>query len=282
MFSQFLARQNGGTYVSRHPASTKSAAEPVQAHKISRKSPIIGVLGAKGGVGATTIALNLTAALSADSNGAMLIDANLQQPDAAVMLGLESKYGLLDLLERRADVDANIVNACSMRFSASLSCRMITPPTTGAATAPLHASDIANCLPSWRDAADAWVVDLPRYLDKHLVMLMDRCDVVCLVVEPTITALNAAKRWQQIFTELEYPDEKIVVVVNRWGGKVKLVEKQLQNLPQFADCAKVPNAYELTELACTRGEPAIAIDARAPYSVAIKKLAKELLENNHG
>src|SRR5690606_36824899 len=50
-------------------------------------APVIGILGAKGGVGSTTIAINLAATMIGEGLDAPLADLNLQQPDVALMLG---------------------------------------------------------------------------------------------------------------------------------------------------------------------------------------------------
>src|SRR5436305_831516 len=81
-----------------------------------RKAPVIGVLGVKGGVGATTIAVNLAFAMSKRFGSATLIDANLQQPDTALMLGRESNYSLIDLMQRQ-ELSREVFDACCIDAS---------------------------------------------------------------------------------------------------------------------------------------------------------------------
>src|SRR5438105_3154382 len=73
------------------PAAERSPGVPLpkapSQQTVVRKAPVIGVLGVKGGAGATTIAINLAFAMSKRYGSATLIDANLQQPDTAAMLG---------------------------------------------------------------------------------------------------------------------------------------------------------------------------------------------------
>lgn len=63
--------------------------------------PRITVLGGKGGVGATTLAVNLSLALVRQGRRTVLIDANLQQPDIASHCQLEDKDSLPDVLSGR-------------------------------------------------------------------------------------------------------------------------------------------------------------------------------------
>lgn len=66
--------------------------------------PLITVLGGKGGVGATTIAVNLTVAIAAQGRRAVLVDANLQQPDVATQCRLDQTDTLTDVLSGRRTV----------------------------------------------------------------------------------------------------------------------------------------------------------------------------------
>ncbi len=66
--------------------------------------PLVTVLGGKGGVGATTIAVNLAVAIARHGRRVVLVDANLQQPDIATQCRLEDKDTLTDVLDGRRTV----------------------------------------------------------------------------------------------------------------------------------------------------------------------------------
>lgn len=248
------------------------------ATKTPVRSPIIGVLGAKGGVGATTASVNLAAALGRNNKNTTLIDANLQHPDAAIVLGKEHIFSIMELIERAGEVDANMLAACSTPFSDNLpACRLLSPPLDGEAGISTHLSELSECLRTMRQHSAYWVIDLPKHLDRHLVTLMDRCDRIVLVFEASLPSLTAAKRWIKVFKELEYPSERVVFALNRTGGKVKLVEQQLEAVAPFAHLHRIPNAYELCEKSIARCEPAIVTQPRSPYAMAMNKLADELV-----
>ena len=66
--------------------------------------PLVTVLGGKGGVGTTTIAVNLAVAIARHGRRVVLVDANLQQPDIATQCRLEDKDTLSDVLDGRRTV----------------------------------------------------------------------------------------------------------------------------------------------------------------------------------
>ncbi len=72
-------------------------------HKSSLARLVV-VAGGKGGVGATTVAVNLAVALALDGRRAMLVDADLCGANAAALCGLDVKYSLLDVLAGDRDL----------------------------------------------------------------------------------------------------------------------------------------------------------------------------------
>jgi Flp pilus assembly CpaE family ATPase len=258
--------------------STKASAE-----KKAQAAPIIGVLGAKGGAGATTTAINICAALGRRFGGATLIDANLQQPDAATILGKDVEHSLSDLVGKKDNLEPRLLNACGQTIDENT--RLLSPPIDGRAAMAMDLSAVAACLDSMRQYSGGWVIDLPRHLDKHLVTLLDRCDIIVLVFEPTLAAALSAQRWLKIFADLDYPADKIICAVTRSGGKLKTVESQIGSLEEFGSLAKIPNSFELLERCAAMGQIAVNAHKSHTYASAIGKLCDaidERLQKNGG
>jgi pilus assembly protein CpaE len=237
---------------------------------------VIGVLGAKGGVGATTIAINLASALVAEFGASTLLDSNLQQPDAANILGADVKYSLLDLLARK-EFSADILDACSNTIDGAANLKLLTAPTSGQGGLQTTLSQVAECLDSVRKFSGSWVVDLPKYLDRHLVTMVDRCNVMLIVFEPTIAGVAAARRWLRLLADLEYPEERTLLVINRSGSKLRIAEKEITTALSNMAVFKIPNAYEMAEECTAIAAPVVVKFPGSAYSRAIKGLAKQIV-----
>jgi len=255
----------------KEQSSAKSSAQP---------PTTIGVIGAKGGVGATTLSINLAVALSQNHGMTKLIDANLQQPDAAILLGQTLHCSIGDLVERHENVDKSLLDACFSPLTHAPECSLIGPLNDGSSALTIDLGQIADCLRSIKYFSAFWLLDLPHNLDKHLVELMDKCDRLILVLEPTIAAIASANRWLKVFAELGYPQNKVICVLNRSGSKVSAVENELRNFNQFANALRVPNSYAFLERCSNEGQPAIVKNPRDPYSTGITQLAKFLAGDN--
>lgn len=241
-------------------------------------SPVVAVLGAKGGVGATTIAVNLGFALAKLRGDTTLVDANFQQPDAATLVAREPRYSLLELAGRPVDPDRHMLESCSINLAdLGAPVNLLSPPLSGEAGWRGDLTQLARCLDKMRKLSAIWVIDLPKHLDKHLVTLLDRCDRIVLVFEATITGVAACRRWLTVFKDLGYPTERIICVLNRSGSKKAGIEKQLTACFGDQPIVRIPNAYAAAWDCSTDGRPLVLAHPHHSYSKAVKRLAAEFI-----
>ena len=238
------------------------------------------MLGSKGGVGATTLAINLSAALASESaeQTTLLIDANMQQPDVALWFACEARHTMVELLQRSANLEPQTIAACCTPAPAYAPLRVLTAATNGSTASTHTLTQLSACLPSLQSAFRQIVVDLPKHLDRHLVSVLDRCDVVVLIIEPSLTSIAATNRWLHIFDELGYAREKVVLVANRTGGKHKILDEQLQATYADSLAGKIPNAFALMEASAIAALPIVVSNPKEAYSKAIKALCVKVAD----
>ncbi len=247
-------------------------------NKAKTTAKVIGVLGAKGGVGATTISINLAAALAsvAANKTISLLDANLQQPDAACLLNSTPRYSLLDLARRLA-VDDEVIAACAENIvlepaKLARQFRLFSPPLDANLALQVSLGEVVRLLSLFKELPGTCIVDLPRSVNLDLVSMLDLCDCIVLVLEPTVTALAAARRWFDVFQDLGLANDRFVAVLNRSGGKLKEIEKQLSSELNGVSMLRLPNAYEACESASIEGVPVVVKYPRSPFSKAIDEI----------
>jgi pilus assembly protein CpaE len=253
------------------PSTTGGVEQPLVS------APIVAVLGAKGGVGASTIAVNLAAAAASSGLSTTLVDGNFQLPDITNLVGREASHSLLELTTRGQDVDRVLYNACRMEILAdSPALGVLLPPSDGEAFTKSNLTELVDCLERVRHFSGLFIVDVPSHLDRHLVTLLDQCARIVLVFEATISGVAACRRWLQIFSELGYESDRVMLVVNRAGSRYKIVEEQLGTCFGDLQSWKIPNATNLTWDSSNHGIPIVLSHAGSPYSRAIKKLSGDL------
>lgn len=244
-----------------------------------KKAISVGVLGAKGGVGASTVALNLAIALSNEGKNVTLIDANLQQPDITVMLGREAENSMLEFFSRSQTFEEKVFSACSLNLNTDPRqgrCSLLSAPANGEAGTQSNLSEITAGLNPLIHQNDFVIVDLPKNLDKHLVTIMDKLDFIVVIYESNLAAVAACRRWLKIFIELGYNNNKTILVQNRAGAHGSIKETDSQQLLPAGSRVKIPNAYNLIESSAALGQAAIAKEPKHKFSQAIFELAKSL------
>jgi Flp pilus assembly CpaE family ATPase len=107
--------------------------------------------------------------------------------------------------------------------------------------------------------------------------MLDQCDLIFLIVQPELASIAAASRWFSVFTELEYAQEKVIIVGNRTGGKSKMMDEQMHKTFGELLAGKIPNAYALAESSAITGAPMAVAYPRESYSKAIKSV-NQLIE----
>ena len=160
---------------------------------------IISVLKGRGGAGATTLALNLAAALAAgdDKRGrgakrAGVIDLDLQFGDTALQLDLQPRTTIVDLLRAKDRIDARLLEGLTTEHDSGL--RLLAPPP---GLTPLDAVSADFALETLDHAAVSFertIVDLPADWTDWTVPVLARSDVILLVTTATVSGAAGAKR----------------------------------------------------------------------------------------
>jgi pilus assembly protein CpaE len=238
-------------------------------------APMIGVIGSKGGVGATTFSINLSVCLADIFNStATLVDANLQQPDAAAMLGRQLRYTILDLVNKTGAVTPEMLAACCASLDGRDRSFLLSGPMTGEAALKTDLSSLWRCLETIRNYSEYWVIDLPRNIDEHLVKMLDECNLILIVFEATTTSVVGARRWLQVFRDLGYDTNNLLFILSRAGSKEKLLlEGELDELMSDCRLMRVPNAFRLCQEAAIQSMPAYLVASKNAYVTAMKEVA---------
>ncbi len=243
----------------------------------------IGVLGAKGGVGATTFALNLGATLARLGRDCVLVDTHLQQPDLACLLNIKPRVSLDDLCLRQGQITSALLDTCVTRDPQLLDGRLglVSPSLELSRSLSTDVDDVTSLICELKTLNQAsasaqldYVVDLQRHMDSHLITLMDDLDHIYLVIEATVPCLAAAGRWFTILKDLGLDASKLTVILNRAFGKVKDVEKHIQGALQGYPLVKVNNAYEAAEAAAVEGIPLVVREPRSAYARDLTAIAR--------
>lgn len=194
----------------------------------AEQGQVVAVHGVKGGVGATTIAVNLAVATRLATRARVaLVDANLYSGDVAVSLNLMSRNSLADLTPHLKELDQEFLNRAAVRHGSGLSA-FLAPDDLERAQA-VNGEQMGRILKVMRQHFDYVVVDTCSLPDQVTSAALDAADRIVLVLTPELPALKNAARFLQLAADFGYGGAKLVPVLNRGNSRGALGLADIQD-----------------------------------------------------
>ncbi|MGQ9459478.1 MAG: AAA family ATPase, partial [Anaerolineae bacterium] len=197
------------------PPQTDRLQPPAKAVPAAGKQGhVISVFGPKGGVGTSTLAANLAIALhEASTLKVALVDGNLQFGGVDVLLNLQTTRTIADVVTKVEDLDAELVTSAMMPHPSGIKVLLAPPrPEMADLVQPEHMRAI---LTQMRQMFDYVVVDTWTSLHDLSLSVLDSADRIVLVATPEVPAIKNAKVFFDVADALDYPPEKIWLVINQ-------------------------------------------------------------------
>lgn len=235
---------------------------------------VITVFSPKGGTGKTTTSCNLAAAAAARGRRVLLLDLDLQFGDTAIMLGLEPRKTLHDLVCDPGVMDADKLAGYVSRTAIGID--VLPAPLRPEDAERVTEEPIGRLLDVARLVYDVIVVDTSPYFHGPMLTTLDRTDQLLLVAGPDVPTLKNLRLTLHTLELLGYDKEKTRVVLNRADPRVGLKPGEVGAVLGHAVDFRLPNDV-IVPATVNRGVPAVVSQKRSAYARAFAELAERLL-----
>lgn len=255
----------------------KERRESVRGPRRSKQGRIVNIFGAKGGVGTTSLAVNLAAACQTHKDGASvaLMDMNLPFGEAQLFLDLAPKYHWGEVLGNISRLDATYLMSVMSRHPSGL--YLLAPPSRLDDLQMATPENISKLLDLMRQVFDTVVIDLGMYLDEITLKVMDISDAIVLVSVQNLPCLANVRRFLDNVRHAEAGLEgKLKIVVNRHLEDSDLLVEDMEKALGLPVFWRVPNDYKTTLSAINQGKTLLETAPKAPVTRALGELAAAL------
>jgi pilus assembly protein CpaE len=244
-------------------------------------SSMIAVLGSRGGVGTTTLAVNLAATLAADpANAVALIDLDLALGDADIALevtGVEN-ISIADLARNIERLDMNFLRRAMAKHERS-NLSILRHPLEINEVGAIHEGHVERILNLLKISYTHLVLDLSKSLLPTDLMALRMSDVIMLTAQLELSSLRNVVRLVHTLGQEEALAEKVRVVVNRAGGEIMdegISAKKAEEVIGKPIFWQVPNDTKAVVAARVAGHPLVMTAPKSKVQQSITGLAQAL------
>ncbi|MGH9689190.1 MAG: AAA family ATPase [Candidatus Acidiferrales bacterium] len=242
------------------------------------------VTGSKGGVGTTTVAVNLGVQLAGQSRKRVgLLDLARPFGQISMMLDLEPRFTILDALERIERLDASALASLAMKHKAGIEIL----------AGPLHApmkpdqrqsvtlSALTRLVEISSRAFDWVVIDMGVVNAAEWAPVLCAAGTILLVAEPSALALGMIHRHIAVAGAAGVNCERISIVANRWRQNDGEALANFERMYNQKVLKRLPNDYRQVTEAVALGTPLVGSSSNALLS-RYRELASWLLSRADG
>jgi len=208
-------------------------------------------LGAKGGVGTTTVAVNVATALAQiEPNSTLLIDLHVANGDAAVYLGAEPRFSIVDALENTHRLDESFFKTLMVKTKAGVD---LLASSDRVMLTPVDVRRIRTILEFAERHYRYIVIDVPRS-DAAVLDALETASRIIVVANQELATVRSASRIAAALRQ-RYGKDKLSVVLSRVDRLAEIGQDDVERAVGTAVKHTFPSDYRRALQALNKGMP---------------------------
>jgi pilus assembly protein CpaE len=241
----------------------------------SRGSTVIAIAGSTGGVGSTSLAVNLGCVLAADPQRTVaLVDIDLCLGDADVFLDTIPDYSLVDVAQNVTRLDFTLLKRSLTKHASGL--YLLPRPVQLEDMALITPDDLRRVIGLLKATFTHLIIDTSKGYSPIDMVALEMADQILLVTQLDLPCLRNTVRLMVSFGQMESIVEKIKIVVNRVGLDNHIGIKKAQETIGQEIFWQVPNDYRVMVDVRNNGVPLVEQAPKAAITQSVIALADSL------
>lgn len=237
-----------------------------------KQGKVISIFSGKGGVGKTTLAVNLAVALaSRPSTKVVIVDADIQFGDVALTLNVLPRSTMADVVAEKDHLDDNALAAYMTAYSDQL--HVLAAPLRPEQAESVSGKLVGAVLKQLRQSYDLILVDTASAFNEATIAALDSADAVLVLAALDLLTVKNTKLALEIMQSLGYADEKIMLVLNRSTPEGGIEAKEVETTLKRTFATAIPTDGKTVVGALNKGIPFVLSHPAAAVSQQIVSLS---------
>src|SRR5258706_2171413 len=253
-------------------------AAPEAAARNSSGDPasVVALFSPKGGVGRTTVSVNLAVAAAQEGKRVALVDASFQFGDVGVLLNLNPRNKSIADLAGELQSGEVYDSLDSFLVAHSSGVRVLLAPPSPEQAELINPAAIKTVLETLRGEHDLIVVDCPSNFNESTLAVLDEADLILTLLTLEITSVKNMRLFLEVCEQLGYGPEKIRLVLNRADSTLGIRVADVEHsIGRKVDHTIVSDGRSVV-YALNRGVPSFLSNREAQVSQNILRLAQAM------
>jgi pilus assembly protein CpaE len=235
---------------------------------------IIAIFSPKGGVGRTTVAVNMAIAAATElGKSVLLMDGSFQFGDVGVLLNLNPKNkSIADLVPELEAGEPESLDTFIINHSAGI--RVLLAPPSPEMAELITPAGVKRVLEALRRGHDLVIVDCTSWFNETTLAILDAADVILTMLSLEITSIKNMRLFLEVAEQLGYEQDKVKLVLNRADSSLGIrVQDVESSIGRKVDHTIVSDGRSVV-YALNRGVPFFLSNREAQVSQDILRLAQ--------
>jgi pilus assembly protein CpaE len=220
-------------------------------------SHVVSVFSNKGGVGVTTIAVNLAVAFAKQNKDkkVVLCDFVLEHGDVPIFLRKTAdNYSIVDFISDMNRLDAKLIENSLARDEES-GLYLLLGPANPEDADYMAADQLKSIMTLLKKTFDIVIVDLSHDFSDKNIVIMDESDLLFLVMALDLPSIKNVARCLEIFKKLRYDRGKVRLIVNRSNSRDQIEMNLVADKLEYPIAFSLSNDYKMVVNSINAGIP---------------------------
>ena len=260
--------------------AVRRAADRVASSSSAPASRTIVFIGAKGGAGTTTVAVNCGVEIARHSKkSTVIMDLKGGTGEIGLFLGVRSRYSLLDALDNPQRLDSEFIRELTTKHKSGLD--ILTGSDQWERPAPSDGPALEELFRLLTAQYEYLLVDAGCQINPITISALYSADLICVVANPDVPSVRNAQRIIERLRQLGPCSERVRLLLNRAAEPFPIPRTQIESAIGCEIDHSFPSDYKTVSAALNSGVP-LTLAGNSEIAAQFDRFVRRIIEHEGG